>query len=56
MNRSRLNSDHNNRYEDDPTLKPLHKKATINKENVISVRIRDLKTSTLFAEIFPPFF
>lgn len=30
--------------------------ATINKENVISVRIRDMETSKLFAEIYPPFF
>jgi hypothetical protein len=34
----------------------LSQKATINKENVIAVKIRDLETSKLFAEIRPPFF
>lgn len=31
-------------------------KSIISKENIISVRIRDLENSTLFAEIKPPFF
>jgi hypothetical protein len=37
-------------------LKPLHSKSSLTKENKISVRIRDLEDSKLFAEIVPPFF
>ena len=37
-------------------MKPLQLKTTIGKENVVSVRIRDLETSTLFAEIQAPLF
>jgi len=31
-------------------------KSTIPKENVISIRIRDLETSSLFAEVYAPYF
>ncbi len=51
--RSRVNSD---QVQEDESLKPLQLKPTLSKENVISVRIRDLESSTLFAEIRPPFF
>jgi hypothetical protein len=50
--RSRVNSD----VAGDSKLKLLQEKAVLAKENVISVRIRDLETSALFAEIVPPFF
>lgn len=46
--RSRVNSD---QVQDDPSLKPIQQKPIISKENLISVRIRDLENSTLFAEI-----
>ena len=42
--------------QDDESLKPLQMKPTLSKENVISVRLRDLENSTLFYEIQPPFF
>jgi hypothetical protein len=51
--RSRINSD---QLQEDESLKPLQMKNIIAKENVVSVRIRDLETSTLFAEIQAPYF
>jgi len=41
---------------EDETLKPLGEKSHLKKENVFSVRIRDLNTSALFVELKPPFF
>jgi hypothetical protein len=46
--RSRINSD---QVQEDESLKPLQMKSTIAKENVISIRIRDLENSMLFAEV-----
>ena len=51
--RSRVNSD---LVQEDPSLKPIQLKPTLTKQNVISVRLRDLQSSSLFAEIQPPFF
>ncbi|CDW73531.1 UNKNOWN [Stylonychia lemnae] len=53
VRRSRVNSD---QIQEDPSLKPLQHKSVINKENIFSVRVRDLQDSTLFFEIQPPFF
>lgn len=51
--KSRVNSD---QVQEDASLKPLSEKPTLSKENLVAVRLRDLETSTLFAEIAPPFF
>lgn len=44
-----MNSDQN--FSEDPSLKPLRQKSTLNKGNIMCIRIRDLESSKLFAEI-----
>ena len=51
--RSRGNSE---KLQDDSSLKPNAEKSIIKKENVFSVRIRDLDSQSLFIELSPPFF